>query len=70
MGIKQTERTKFRLLPIPNRPKYGFFQDCTDRNMGFKQTAQYQIWGLKNRNFAANRTEQNETYQNRPKYVY
>ena len=38
MGINQTERTEIRLLPLQNRPKYGFFQDRTDRTMGFKQT--------------------------------
>ena len=34
IGIKQTEQSKIRVLPIPNSPKYGFFQDRTDRIMG------------------------------------
>ena len=56
IGIKQTKQTKTRVLPTPSGPKYGFFQDRTDRIMGINQTEQSEIWVL--------------TRQNRPKQWY
>ena len=56
MGIGQTEQTGILVLARPNRPKYGYWPDRTDRNMGIGQTEQTEIWVL--------------ARPNRPKYGY
>ena len=46
MGIGQTEQTEIWVLKRPNRPKYGYWPDRTDRNLGIGQTEQAEIWVL------------------------
>ena len=43
MGIGQTEQTEIWVLAGPNRPKYGYWLDRTDRNMGIHQKKQTKI---------------------------
>ena len=43
MDIGQTEQTEIWVLARPNKPKYGFWPDRTDRNMGIRQTKQTKI---------------------------
>ena len=44
MDIGQTEQTKIRVLTRPNRPKYGYWPDRTDRNMYIGKTEQTETW--------------------------
>ena len=43
MGIGQTEQAEIWVLARPNRSKYGYWPDRTDRNMGIRQTEQTKI---------------------------
>ena len=56
MGIGQTEQTKIWALARPNRPKFGYSPDRTDRNLGIGQTEQTKNWVL--------------ARSNRPKFGY
>ena len=56
LGIGQTEQTEKWVLARPNRPKYGYWPDRTDRNLCIGQTEQAEIWVL--------------ARPNRPKYGY
>ena len=42
-GSYLTEQTKIWVLARPNRPKFGYWPDRTDRNMGIRQTEQTKI---------------------------
>ena len=42
-GIGQTKQTEVFVLARPNRPKYGYWPDGIDRNMGISQTEQTEI---------------------------
>ena len=76
MGIGQTEQTEIWVLARPNRPKYRYWPDRTDRNLGIGQTEQAEIWVLarpnrpkygywpdrRDRNMAIGQTEQTEIW--------
>ena len=78
-------RLEIWVLARPNRPKYGYWPDRTDRNMGIGQTEQTEKWVLArpnrpkygywpDRNLGIGQTEQTEIWvlarPNRPKYGY
>ena len=46
MGIGQTEQTENWVLARPNRPKYGYWPDRTNRKLGIGQTEETEIWVL------------------------
>ena len=46
MSIGQTDQTKLWVLAKPTRPKYRYWPDRPDQNLGIGQTDQTKIWVL------------------------
>ena len=77
MGIGQTEQTEIWVLTRPNSPKYGYWPDRTDQNMGIDRPnrPKFGHWpDLTGRNLGTGQTRQTEIWvlaiPNRPKYGY